>query len=92
MRKCIQYGVDKDTGLVISRVNSEVAIPILDYGAMTPDNNFKMDYHLEKAGVLSLAGYAWNCIKWTRKIPTALKNRHRFFWGMKPLKLKTGEK
>ena len=52
---------------------------------MTPQNNFQTIYELEKMDVIEVAGASYNSVKWTRKIPTELKNIHRKFWGMKPL-------
>jgi len=86
--RTINYGIDTATGLVWSRVGSEVAIPILQYDQMTPENNFQTVYELEKMDVVQTAGRAYNSVKWTRKIPTELKNRHREFWGLKPLPVK----
>lgn len=80
----IEYAIDTETGLFISRVNSEVAIPILGYDDMTPENNFDGQYHLEKIDVISLSR-TWDIYKWTRKIPFDIKNQHRKFWGKKPL-------
>ena len=83
--RTIMYGLDKETGTVISRVGSKVAIPVLDYAAMKPENNFQTTYHLEKINVIDLAGDS-PIYTWTRKIPLEIKNKHREFWGMKPLK------
>lgn len=83
--RTIMYGIDRNTGLVWSRVGSEVAVPILQYDKMTPENNFQPTYELEKMDVIQTAGQAYNSVKWTRKIPVELKNRHRKFWGMKEL-------
>lgn len=80
----IQYAIDTETGLVISRVGSELAWPILDYDGMWPDNNYTMKYHLEKLSIT--ASYCRNLLKWTRKIPKAIKNTHREFWGFPLLK------
>jgi hypothetical protein len=83
--RTIQYGIDRNTGLVWSRIGSEVAVPILQYDKMTPKNNFRPTYELEKIDVIHTAGQAYNSIRWTRKIPIEIKNRHRKFWGMKKL-------
>lgn len=83
--RIIQYGVDQDTGLVVSRVGSEVAWPILDYEGMTAANGYATRYNLERFLVRYIAGSALAAIRWTRKVPVAVKNRHREFWGMKPL-------
>ena len=84
MPRTIQYGVNID-GQVWSRVGSELAIPILDYDNMTPKNNFSISYYLEKIDVLSVCREL-RFVKWTRKIPTELKNKHRKFWGFCLLK------
>jgi len=81
----IQYGIDTDTGLVWSRIGSQVALPVLQFDKMTPENNFQTIYELEKMDVIHTAGHAYNCVRWTRKIPTVIKNLHRKFWGMKPI-------
>jgi hypothetical protein len=83
--RTIQYGIDRNTGLVWSRVGSQVAVPVLQYDKMTPKNNFNTVYELEKMDVIQTAGQAYNSVVWTRKIPTEIKNRHREFWGMKQL-------
>lgn len=83
--KTIQYGIDTTTGLVWSRIGSEVAIPVLQFDQMTPQNNFNTVYELEKMDVIHTAGQAYNSVVWTRKIPIEIKNRHRKFWGMKSL-------
>lgn len=80
----ITYAIDPNTGLIWSRVGSHVAIPVLNYGDMTPANNFNTAYHLEKFDVLSTLP-SINYVKWTRKIPAKIKNQHRRFWGLKLL-------
>lgn len=84
MNRIITYGVCKDDGMVVSRVGSEVAWPVLQYEDMLPENNFTPTYKLERMPVLSVTD-EWYRIKWTKKIPIHLKNRHRVFWGFKPL-------
>jgi len=83
--KTIKYGICEATGLVVSCVGSKVAIPILEYDKMLPENNFQPSYRLEIFSCFSLIMHP---IKWTRKIPVELKNQHREFWGFKPLKEK----
>jgi hypothetical protein len=87
MNRIITYAIENDSGLVISRVGSEVAWPVLEYDKMLPANNFTAGYHLERFPVSSL-GSNWRNLKWTKKIPTYLKNRHREFWSFKPIKVK----
>ena len=83
--RTITYMIDRDLDLVWSRVGSEVAIPVVQYDKMTPDNSYAVPLELEKFDVLSIAGHLNNVIH-TRKIPIGIKNLHRKFWGMKPLK------
>lgn len=83
----ITYAIDTTTGLVWSRMDSELAVPILEYDKMSPANNFETSYYLEKMSVFEAAGYWW-ALKWTRKIPIAIKNTHRSFWGLRLLKEK----
>jgi hypothetical protein len=84
MNKNIRYGIDCETGLVWSRVGSQVALPVLQYDKMVPENNFQTQYELEIMDVIEVIG-SMGLVKWTRKIPLRLKNLHRAFWGMKPL-------
>jgi len=81
----ITYAIDLDTGLVVSRVGSELAWPILDYEGMNPRNNFKPNYYLDKLQ-LPVPANCWFALKWTRKISIEIKNIHRRFWGFKELK------
>ena len=81
----ITYAVDQETGLVVSRVESELAWPILDYDNMKSENNYRIEYYLEKIPVSDTTGRVWDLLKWTKKIPVEIKNRHRIFWNMKPL-------
>jgi hypothetical protein len=71
-------------GVVYSRVDDEVAIPVLDFEGMKPENKYEMNYNLEKFKVIKVAGELGHCVG-TRKIPVEVKNKHREFWGMKPL-------
>ncbi len=82
--RTIQYAIDQDTSQVVSRVGLEYAWPILDYEGMTPENGYDMKYNLEKLDCLQWVHLG--CLVWTRKIPNKIKNIHRKFWNMKPLK------
>lgn len=84
MNRTIQYGIDRETGLVWSRMGSMIALPVLQYNQMLPENNFQTHYALEKFTVIELVG-SLGLIQWTRKIPAHIKNFHREFWGMKPI-------
>jgi hypothetical protein len=82
--RTIQYMINPGIGLIYSRVGSEVAIPVLDWEGMKPENNFKTNYNLVKFDVCDIASDLQGVIH-TRKIPQRIKNIHRKFWGMKPL-------
>lgn len=83
--RTIQYAIDTQTGLVVSRVGSELAWPILEYDEMRIENNYVINYHLKKMHVFEATRY-WSLLKWTRKIPKEIKNKHREFWGFSILK------
>ena len=83
--KNITYAIDQETGLVISRVGSELAWPVLDYDDMRQENNYIMNYTLAKICVSEVAS-RWGILKWTKKISVEIKNPHRRFWGFKELK------
>ena len=86
----IQYALDLDTGTVWSRVGDEVAVPVLDFAGMLPENGWEMNYNLEKMKVHDIV--RGTALQWTRKIPMAIKNLHRKFWGMKPLTPKASDR
>jgi hypothetical protein len=88
VNRIITYAINQEDGLVISRVGSELAWPVLQWDAMTPENNFETSYQLESVRVLSV-GTEYSALKWTKKIPIDLKNKHRAFWGMKPLEVQS---
>ena len=96
MPRTITYAVDED-GTVYSRVDREVAVPVLDFAAIgqggdgfKPGNfNGPIKHNLQKFALEALYG-AWASLRWTKKIPVGLKNRHRAFWGMKPLAVPDG--
>ena len=77
--KRITYAVDKETGQVISRMGSIVAIPVLDYppASLTAP----LTYHLESFYAYELSD-VWQTYRWTRKLPRKTKNMHRAFWGL----------
>jgi hypothetical protein len=87
MNRIITYAIHKDEGVVISRVGSEVAWPVLDYERIGESGDFSrpLVYHLEKMPVLSIPGTEWQRLRWTKKVPVKLKNRHRLFWGFAEL-------
>jgi len=69
----IRYAIDEETGLFVSRVESEIAFFVLDYPNET--------YHIEKIDVFNWP--SWDSLKWTKKLPKHMKNIHRRFWGLK---------
>ena len=85
-RRIITYAIDSETGMVISRVGSEVYHPVLDFASGTPENNFNMGWYYEKMPVGHLAS-TWYYYTWTKKIPVEIKNFHREFWGFPLLKV-----
>ena len=87
--KRILYMIDGDTGQVWSQITGGneqecIAVPMLDFGGMKPENKFEMNYSLEKHPISAL--YHIYSFIHTRKIPVEIKNQHRAFWGMKPIK------
>lgn len=82
--KNIQYGIDGETGLIISKTDDNIAWPVLDFAGMKPENNWKMNYNLKKFKIVDV-GQSIKYVKWTRKIPNEIKNMHRQFWGFKLL-------
>ena len=91
MNRTITYAIDLDSGMVVSRVGSDLAWPVLDFEAIgkggdgfEPGNfNGPTRYNLQNFPVLGTPG--WDRLRWTKKIPVATKNLHRKFWSMKPL-------
>ena len=99
MNQFITYAIDED-GVVLSRMNGRrelgdnvIAYPVLQFdkigkgghGFQPGDFNGPMIYKLESMSLFSLHASYWKQLKWTKKIPLRLKNRHRRFWKMKPL-------
>lgn len=78
-------------GHLISRLNVDdsfrtpcVAVPVLDYDKIGENGDFTapLTYTLEACTLGEIIGQSLN---WTKKVPLADKNRHREFWGMRPL-------
>ena len=82
----ITYAIDPDTGLCISRFGDRSAWPILNWEDMLPENNFATSYYLEDDSIFDCLPRVWRGLHWTRRIPVAIKNIHREFWGFKLLK------
>ena len=90
--KQILYSIDRDTGMVWSQMvnNGRTegwCIPVYQFGDFGDDGDFTgpIPVKLEKFSHNDVTISRPSLIH-TRKIPTELKNRHRGFWGMKPLK------
>ena len=83
--RTIQYAINLESGLVISRVDDKIYHPVLDFAGMTPENSWEMNYFHEEMSIFTISG-CWEYYKWTRKIPKEIKNFHRKYWGFKPLK------
>ena len=88
-RRTIQYALDLDSGVVVSRVGSEIAWPVLDFvgigqggrGFEPGDFNGPTRFNLERMPVRSV-GREWETLRWTRKVPLKVKQLHRAFWGL----------
>ncbi len=91
--KTITYAIHKISGHLISRVGEEVAWPVLDFDAIGrgghgfEKGNFNgpMIYNLEKFLIFGVPRTDWNALRWTKKLSKEDKNKHRKFWGFKPL-------
>lgn len=86
MNRIITYAFNRYDGLVISKVGSEIAVPVLEFEKIGEGGDFTapLEYHLEKFPLHSI-GRDWPLYVWTKKIPVNLKNRHRAFWGFPEL-------
>lgn len=85
--KNITYAVHRGTGLIYSRVGSEIAFPVLDYAQVGANGDYiaPFDFHLEKCPVFHLAGHEWRALRWTKIQSKQAKNHHRAFWGLPAL-------
>jgi hypothetical protein len=72
----VQYAIDRDTGLVYSRRDNEMLVPV---HTQPPS--------LEVLSVHGVGGNQWQRLVWTKFVPTELKNLHRKTWGMPELPL-----
>jgi hypothetical protein len=80
----IQYGVDKNSGMIWSKVGYSFAVPVLQTDQMTKKNGLHPIFELEKFEIDEV-NTSLGTIKWTQIVPNQIKNLHREFWGMKPL-------
>ncbi len=89
--KTIQYFRDPETRLLISRVGSEVAVPVLNFEESLTQQHFKKQYPLEKHDVIAVSKWYRGLLpisnrKIRRLYTLEWINYHREFWGLKPLK------
>lgn len=82
MAQRITYRMDPDTGLFWSRLGSRVAVPVLDYDGMTPDNGFFAGLYLEHESILTVA-HTWNYLIPCHP-PADIKAWHRHSWATHP--------
>ncbi len=84
--RVIMYGID-ERGQVWSRVGDQVMAPFLDYEKIGEGGDFTapLTYHYERLLVPECASSLAE-LRWTKKIPVEIKNKHRAMWGFKPLK------
>lgn len=90
--RTIKYFRNPGTKLLVSRVGSEIAIPMIDFQASIDQKDFKEQYPLLKLDIKSMKS------EWVdRLIPISNKkirevyllcwiNYHRKFWGFKEFK------
>lgn len=80
----IRYCINRDDGMVYSLVGKEIAVAVLQWDKIGENGNFTkpLEYELEKMPALSLADI-WPRLRWTKKIPQPIKDRHREFWGFR---------
>ena len=86
----ILYFIDPETTLLVSRVGSEIAIPVLQYDKTYPDHNFKEQFVIEKYDVITVSKWYATLIPINRnKIKKYYIedwiNYHREFWKLKPI-------
>jgi len=93
MNKVITYAINREDGLVVSRVGSQLAWPVVQYDQIGEKGNFNgpINIKLENIPVTSV-GQEWGLLRWTKKIPVVLKNQHRKHWGFSLLPVPSSEK
>ena len=90
----LSYGVCQETGFYVSWIRdhpdhrNSVAWPVLDYESIGENGDYTQpfEYNLEEFDPVAVLPRT--DVRWTRKIPIDVKNLHREFWGLKPLKVK----
>jgi hypothetical protein len=84
--KNITYGVDSES--FFARVDDRIAFFELDYNNMKPENNFEANYKITDWNIFDYHSSEFNNIRWTKKIPVAIKNMFRKHFDMPELKMK----
>ena len=82
--RTIQYAIDINTGLIVSRVDTELGCYVVDYENMNIKNGYSAKAFLVRIPILHTT--FWDSLRWTKKIPKEIKNIHRNFWGFPALK------
>ena len=84
--RTIQYAMHSD-GYVVSRVGPDLAWPVFQFADYGKDGDFTRPIPVKLEQVAAIfCRHEYPLLRWTKKIPVAVKNEHRAFWGMKPLK------
>lgn len=83
----LQYFYNVNEGLWGAKLRRRgLSYPVLQYAEGTPENNFSMPLKLEDIG----ESYPIDGEAHTKKAPVYVKNAHREFWGLKPLRISPG--
>ena len=91
--KYLTFMIEKATGFVYSVMcasgySHEFACPVMDFEGIGKDGDYTkpIKYDLQKFPLNESGIRWWQDFIHTKKIPIDLKNKHRIFWGMKPVK------
>lgn len=82
----LTYAICESTGMVYSRhPHKGLAVPVYQFAEFGKDGDFtgEMPIKLEHFSPHEIT--SWWELEWTKKVPAAVKNKHRAFWGMPPL-------
>ena len=78
----INFAVDLQTGLVYSRVGTEVAVPYPKHGkGLRMAGTFEMNYELQRFPLYSIQ-HKWGQLHFSQNIPLRIQNYHRQFWRL----------
>ena len=80
----VRFAVDRNTGMVYSRVGDRVAVPVpLDTGIRLKGST-EPQYSLEPFPVYAIR-HKWANLHSTQRIPMHIQNVHREFWRLPKL-------